>query len=58
MQWKTILLEWWCLIYEKRCDSYSHSQEGDYNHTLKEFLQQKQMSNVGVTSHRPRIYFF
>jgi len=32
-------LEWWQLISEKRCDGYSHSQEGDYNEARKAFLQ-------------------
>ena len=31
-------LEWWQLISEKRCDSYSHSQEDDYNEALKAFF--------------------
>jgi hypothetical protein len=32
-------LEWWQLIFEKRCDGYAHSQEDDYyNETPKEFL--------------------
>ena len=31
-------LEWWQLIYEKRCDGYAHSQEDDYNEALKAFL--------------------
>jgi hypothetical protein len=39
MQWKTSLLEWWRLISEKRCDSYVHSQEDDYNESLNAFLQ-------------------
>jgi hypothetical protein len=38
MQWKTSLLEWWQLIYEKRCDGCSHSLEVDYNEALKAFL--------------------
>jgi len=38
MQWKKILLEWWRLISEKRCDVCAHSQEDDYNEALKEFL--------------------
>jgi hypothetical protein len=36
---KTSLLEWWKLISEKRCDGYAHSQEAEYNETMKEFLQ-------------------
>jgi hypothetical protein len=39
MQWKTSLLEWWRLIYEKRCDNCAHSQEDDKNEALKAFLQ-------------------
>jgi hypothetical protein len=39
MQQKTNLLEWWRLIFEKRCDSCAHSQEDDYNEALKEFLK-------------------
>ena len=35
MQWETRLLEWWQLIYEKRCDGYTHSQEDNYNEALK-----------------------
>jgi hypothetical protein len=36
---KAILLEWWQLISEKRCDGYTHSQEDEYNEALKEFLK-------------------
>jgi hypothetical protein len=39
MQRKTSLLEWWGLIFEKRCDGCSHSQEDHYNEALKAFLQ-------------------
>jgi hypothetical protein len=39
MQQKTSLLEWWKIIYEKRCDSCAHSPEDDYNVALKAFLQ-------------------
>ena len=30
-------LEWWQLIFEKRCDGYAHSQEDEYNEALKAF---------------------
>jgi hypothetical protein len=39
MQRKTSLLEWWQLIFEKRCDECAHSLEDDYNEALKAFLQ-------------------
>ena len=39
MHQKTILLEWWQLIYEKICDGCAHLQEDDYNEDLKSFLQ-------------------
>jgi hypothetical protein len=39
MQQKTSLLEWWWLIFEKRCDGYAYSQEDDYHEALKAFLQ-------------------
>jgi hypothetical protein len=39
MQRKTSVMEWWRLIFEKRCDDCSHSQEYDYNEALKAFLQ-------------------
>ena len=38
MQTETRLLEWWHLISEKRCDDYAHSQEYDYNESLKAFF--------------------
>jgi hypothetical protein len=31
-------LEWWQLIFEKRCDGYSHSKEDDYNEALQAFF--------------------
>jgi hypothetical protein len=32
-------LEWWQLIFEKRCDGYVHLQEDEvYNEAAKEFL--------------------
>jgi hypothetical protein len=39
MQRKTSLLEWWRLIFEKRCDGCAQSQEDNYNEDLKEFLK-------------------
>ena len=38
MQQKTSLLEWWRLIYEKRCDGCTHSQENGYNEALQAFF--------------------
>ena len=37
---KTSFLEWWKIIFEKRCDRYAHSQEYDdvYNEAQKAFL--------------------
>jgi hypothetical protein len=42
MQWKTSLLEWWWLIFEKRCDDCAHSQEDGYNEALKAFYNKKE----------------
>jgi hypothetical protein len=39
MQQKTSLLEWWRLIFEKRCGGCAHLQEDDYNEDMKAFLQ-------------------
>jgi hypothetical protein len=36
---KTSLLEWWQLIYEKRCDDYACFQKYDLNEVMKAFLQ-------------------
>jgi hypothetical protein len=40
-------LEWWELIYEKRCDGYAHSQEdGDvYNEALEAFFNINKIQN-------------
>jgi hypothetical protein len=39
MLWKTSLLEWWQIIFEKRCEGCAHSPEVHYNEALKAFLQ-------------------
>ena len=38
MHRKTNLLEWWRLIFEKRCDDCVHSKEDDYNEDLNAFF--------------------
>jgi hypothetical protein len=38
MQTETNLLEWWQLIFDKRCNGYAHSQEDGYNEVPKAFL--------------------
>ena len=41
MQRKTSLLDWWWLIFEKRCDDCAHSQEDGYNEALKAFYNKQ-----------------
>ena len=43
MQQKTILLEWWHLISEKRCDGCAHSQGDGYNEALKAFYNKTEV---------------
>ena len=50
------LLEWWHLISEKRCDSYLHSQEDDYNEPLKAFFQKPYTSkNLTLGDEVPKL---
>jgi hypothetical protein len=41
MQQKTSLLEWWRLIFEKRCDDCDHLKEDPYNEVLEFFFYNK-----------------
>jgi hypothetical protein len=41
MQNETNLHEWWQLIFENRCENYTHSQEDEYNEAPKAFFNIK-----------------
>ena len=48
-------LEWWQRISEKRCDSYSHSQEDDYyNEALRAFLTQGKSKTLTPEDENPK----
>jgi hypothetical protein len=48
-------LEWWELISEKRCVSYSHSQEYDYNEDINAFLTSRKSKTLTPEDEKPTI---
>jgi hypothetical protein len=55
MHWKTSLLEWWRLIFEKRCDGCAHSQDYRYNEALKAFYnKQEGQKTLNIQKPNPR----